>query len=93
MSENLKNWKNDPRLKAMDPERLSILLEMAEALAAAPANRKMNEFLKLNQNVSQKGIHFTPTEQEVLISVLTENMSPEEKAKVEMIRKLAARMH
>lgn len=92
MADDFKKWKDDPRLRSMDPERLSVLLEMAETLASAPASQKMNEFLKIHQTAGGKGIRFTPPEQEILISVLTENMSPEEKAKVEMIRKLAARM-
>lgn len=93
MAADFKKWKHDPRLKSMNPERLSMLLEMAEVLASAPTSRKMTEFLRINQDASKKGIRFTPTEQEILISVLTEDMSPEEKAKVEMIRKLASRMH
>lgn len=93
MAADFKKWSEDSRLKSMDAKRLSMLLEMAETLASAPADKKITEFFKIRQDASKKGIPFTPQEQDILISVLTENMSPEEKAKVEMIRKFASQMH
>ena len=89
---NFESWKNDPRLKSMDPNRLAMLTAFAKELSEAPAEQKMPVFLSINQKAAAGGMNFTPDERELLVSVLTENMSKEEKAKVQLIRNLASRM-
>lgn len=86
------SWKTDPRLKNMDPEKLSLLLSFAKELEAAPENQKMAVFLSINQRASEKHINFSSRERELLLSILTEGMSPEEKSRVRLIQNLASKM-
>lgn len=86
------SWKSDPRLKDMDSRKLSLLSGFADNLAAAPNEQKMSIFLTLNRKAAENDLHFSPAETDLLLSILTENMSPEEKAKVQMIKNLASRM-
>lgn len=85
-------WKNDPRLKGMDPRKLSLLQDMARELGEAPENRKMAAFLSVNQRAMEKHISFTPAERDLILSILTEDMAPEEKKRVQLIKNLAAKL-
>ena len=89
---NFEGWKDDPRLKSVNPDRLAMLTSFAKELAEAPADRKISIFLSISQKANATGTTYTPEERELLVSVLTENMSKEEKAKVQLIRNLASKM-
>lgn len=81
----------DQRLSHLDPERLSRLLSYAKELSEAPQNQKMNTFLSIHQRASGQNISFSEEERDLLIQVLTEHMSPDEKKRVEMILTFASR--
>ena len=82
----------DDRLKQIAPERIDELMKFANELAAAPQDQKMAVFLSIQQRASNNHVAFSNEERQVLIHVLTEHMSPEEKKKVELIQTLAAKL-
>ena len=84
--------KKDSRLKDMDPERLSMLMELAQKLSDTPQNQKMTQFMMILQTASQKNVAFSKDEQDLLFSIMTEQMNPEEKKKMEMIRNLSLKL-
>lgn len=86
------SWKSDPRLNGMDPKRLALLSGFAETLKNTPDNQKMNAFLTVNRQAAEQGLQFTKAESELLITILSEELSPAEKKRVEMIKTLAGRM-
>jgi len=94
-SMNQNNWKQDPRLKQMDPEKLNYLTSFADQITQLPKEQIMPAFMSMQADAAQKGIRFSDPETEVLVSVLTSGMSPAEKKKLETLRfiakKLAAR--
>ena len=81
-------FENDPRLKHMDPGKLSALQSLARELEAAPGDQKMAAFL----SAAREHVSFSTEEQELLIQILIEGMSGEERKKAEAVRKLAGRM-
>ena len=85
------SFQQDERLNQMDPERLSRLLSYAKELSDAPQEKKMQTFLRINQKVSSNSLDFSGDERELLISVLTEHMTPEEKKRVNLLRHLASK--
>ena len=87
-----KNWRSDPRLHNMDPAKIALLAAFADELMKTPDNRKMQAFLSLNQKMRKSSIYFSGNEQELLFEVLTESLSPAERQKAEMIRRLAGRL-
>lgn len=87
------NLKNDPRLKNLAPERVDILLTFAGELANASQDEKMSTFMAVHKKAAEKQIHFSAEERDLLLSVLTEKMSPEEKKKVALIQSLASRLN
>ena len=96
MTENMKsrqdkNWRSDPRLHNMDPAKIALLASFADELAKTPDNQKMQAFLSLNQKMRETSISFSAPERELLFEVLTESLSPADRQKAEMIRRLAGR--
>lgn len=89
------NWKQDPRLKQMAPEKLDYLTTFADQVTRLPKERILPAFMSMQADAAQKGIRFSDPETELLVSVLTSQMSPSEKKKLETLRfiakKLAAR--
>lgn len=91
----LSNWKQDPRLHQMAPEKLDYLTSFADRISGLPKEQILPAFMSMQVDAAQKGISFSDQEAELLASVLTSGMSPEEKKKLEALRfiakKLAAR--
>ena len=89
------NWKQDPRLKQMAPEKLDYLTTFADQVTKLPKDQILPAFMSMQMDAARKGIHFSDPEAELLASVLTSGMSPAEKTKLEALRfiakKLAAR--
>lgn len=79
---------NHEALKNMDAKKVALLKE----LAVSTEGKSMNEIAPLLMQTMKKmqndGTAFTPDESAVMMEILTRNMSPQEKAKVEMIKKM-----
>ena len=87
-----KDWKQDPRLKGMNQNQLTILMDFATQMQHAPDSQKLSTFLSLRQKLSKSGITFSPPERELLISILMESLSPDERSKVQMMQTLLSRL-
>ena len=86
MDQNL--FQNNPAFQALSPEKLSFLMNFAGS--AKPTEMKdMAPFLLAALNsAKKKNIQFTGSETELLISILKQNMSPEEAKKADRIIQL-----
>lgn len=89
------NWKQDPRLRMMSQEKLDYITAFAERIGKLPKDQLLPAFMTMQMETAQSGIQFNDQETDLLVSVLTEKMSPAEKKKVDTLRifakKLAAR--
>ena len=85
-------FQNDQRLSHLDKERLATLQTFASELASAPQNQKMSTFLSINKRASDMHVMFSKEERDLLIEVLTENMTAEEKHRVSIIQNLSAKL-
>jgi hypothetical protein len=83
------NWKQDPKLKNMNPQKLAMLTEFAKRVEKAPKNQLLPTLLSLNAEASQKGIHFSDEETELLVSIMSSGMSPAERQQIETLRMLS----
>lgn len=83
------NWKQDPRLKKMNPQKLSMLTEFAKQVESAPKDQLFPTLLSLNAQASQKGIEFNDEETDLLISIMSDDMSPSEKQRINTLRLLS----
>ena len=86
------NWREDPRLKEMDPGKVELLTDFTEQIKMTPKHRIMNRFFALITEARQKGIIFSDHETDLLSGILVEYMAPEDRKKVEMLRMLSRKM-
>ena len=79
----MSDWKKDPRLKKMDPEKIQVLTEFSERLNRTPGPQMLSLLLSFQAEAGEKGIR------------LSSHMPPSEQKKLSMLRlfsrKLAAR--
>ena len=66
-------FENDPRLKHMDPGKLSALQSLAKELEAAPGDQKMAAFLSASQKAAREHVSFSAEEQELLIQSIDQD--------------------
>ncbi|ADL04282.1 hypothetical protein [Lacrimispora saccharolytica] len=83
------NWKQDPRLKNMNPQKLSMLTEFAKRVETTPKDQLFPTLLSLNAEASRKGIQFNDQETDLLISIMSTNMDQNEKKRIETLRMLS----
>ena len=82
----------DNRLHNLDQKKLEQLTHLANTLANTPDPQKTTVFLSILQEMRTNSLSFSANEQELLFTMLTENMSEAEKKKAVMIRQLSSRM-
>ena len=86
------NWRDDPRIKEMDPQKIEFLEELSGQIRKTPKSRLMNRFLMMTAEAGRKGIVFSDRETDILAGILTEYMDPEDRGRVEMFRMLSRKM-
>lgn len=86
------SWKNDPRLRGMDPRKLELLTSFSARIAQMPKNQLLAAFADLNREAAKSGITFSDQETQLLASILTENLSSGEKRKLDTLRLLSKKL-
>ena len=89
---NTGEWKNDPRLANMDPVKLQYIETLAKQLSSQSKEQLLPALLSLQADAKKNRISFTDAETELLVSIITANMPPDEKKKIEMLHILAKKM-
>ncbi|NLJ90205.1 MAG: hypothetical protein GX323_04820 [Clostridiales bacterium] len=85
------SWMNHPAIKDIDPAKLALLISFAESAKGKKPDMILPLLMQANKTMKQQNLTFSKEEQELLIEVLTENMSPEDKNKVNLIRSFVAK--
>lgn len=88
MSDN--NWMNNPAFQNIDPQKLLLLNQILGQAGSKSKDELLPFFLAASAKANSMGMSFSDTETDLIMSVLTEKMSPEEKQRVETMRRLAA---
>lgn len=83
------SWKQDPRLKNMNQEKLTLLMEFASRVESVPKDQLLPTLLNLNMEASEKGITFSDQETDLLISIMSGNMSQAERKRMDTLRMLS----
>lgn len=78
-------------MKNLDPRKLAVLMELVKEAEGKPLDKLIPLIISTNKKLQAQNLSFTKDESEILIEVLTKNMSPREKAQFEMLRKLMIR--
>ncbi|MBO5261113.1 MAG: hypothetical protein J6A82_02490 [Coprococcus sp.] len=82
------NLKTDPRLNNMHPLKREILFRLSHTSTNLSPEELLPQVMKINQELHKRNLSFTKEESDIVIDILTENMSPAEKQKINMIRSM-----
>lgn len=84
---------NNPQLQNISPEKLALLMNLAQTNSPKETPQEMAESLKNASETAQKqGINFSSNEREMIVEVLKQNMSPQEQKKVDLLMQMMKNM-
>lgn len=69
----------------ISPEKLAFLKAFATMPYGSNSAAMMRQLTKCQQEARRQNIQFTPDEQDLMIQLLTANLSPAEKARVDQV--------
>ena len=84
------NWKQDPRLRSMDPDKIKQMEQLADQARNTPQDKLLPLLMSLRGNNGSP--HFSASEMDTLFSILTDQMPPAQKRQAEMLRMLSQQM-
>ena len=82
----MSDWKDNPIFQKMDPRKKRILEQLADNGRGRSAKQAMPLLMAAMSELKKQNLTFTPEESSVLISVLSADLSPAERQKVEKMR-------
>lgn len=85
-------WKNDPRLKGMNPQKLDLLIQFSNRLAKTPKGQLLGEFMNLNLEAQKLGLQFTDQETALITEILTENLPESDRKRLDTLRLLSRKL-
>lgn len=82
------SWTNNPKMKNVDPRKLAILLEVMKEAEGKPMDKLIPLLMNTNKRLNEQNLTFSKDESDIMMEILTKNMSPKEKAQFEMMKKM-----
>ena len=89
---NLDFFKNNESFANISSEKLEFLMQFAAQNKTGNAKEMSNMLFGAVNSAKQAGIEFTPNETDLIIEILKQNMSPEERRKADQILTLMKAM-
>lgn len=84
------SWTNNPKLKNIDPRKMTIFLELMKEAEGKPMEQLVPLLMNVNKKLQQQNMAFSKDESDILMDLLTKNLSSKEKQQFEMIKKFMA---
>lgn len=85
-------WKQDPRVKAMRPEKIQFLTNLTAQIDKTPKNQLLPKFLSLTMEANQRGISFSDQETDLLVGILSTYMNPADRGKLDTLKMLSKKL-
>lgn len=82
------HFDKDPRLANVHPLKLQIIKQLAGSSSQKTIEQMLPDILKLNSELAKRNLSFTKNERDVLMDILTEQASPEDRRKIAMFRNM-----
>ncbi len=79
-------WDNNPKLRDIDPLKLKIIMEIQKKSKNSSMEQLLPEIMKVNQELKRRNMSFSKQETEILLDVIEEGLSPEEKPRFNMLK-------
>lgn len=85
------DWMKDPRVASISPEKLAVMTLLMEQAKQKTPEQFFSILTQTSQKLNQAGMAFTSEESSLLLDVLTQNLTAEEKQKLALIQSLLHR--
>ena len=90
---NIPEWFNDPRIKDIAPEKLTMLLKLAEQISEKKTQKEiMPIVMGAIASANRQNLHFTPDEFELIFAIMKEGKSETEKQQMDATLSKAQKM-
>ena len=86
------NFDSDPRFSKMNPDKLNLLKQLASQASGKNKDTLIPFLLSANASAQKKGLQFTDEETKVLLDIFSEGMTPAERKRLELIRRMMKQM-
>lgn len=80
------SWINNPALNSMHPRKREILIELMGEADGKSLHQCVPIILKANTKIKSAGLSFSKEESDLIMDIITADMNPQEKAKLESIK-------
>ncbi|MFV0342841.1 MAG: hypothetical protein ACK5JH_08090 [Anaerocolumna sp.] len=81
-------WMNHPAMKNIDARKLAILVDLANEAEGKAPDKALPLLIKANAQLKAMNLSFTSEESDLMVKILTKDMSSSDKQKVDMIKKM-----
>lgn len=82
---------NSQRMKNVDPRKLAVLLDLVKESEGKSMEQLLPLLMSTNKRLSDENLTFNKEESEIMMDILTKNMSSKEKTQFDMIRKMMSK--
>ncbi len=82
------SWTNNPKIRNLDPRKLTALIELMKQAEGKPLDKVLPLLMTTNKRLQEQNLMFNKEETDIMIELLTKNLSPKEKTQFEMFRKM-----
>lgn len=82
------DFQDNPALKQMHPMKVKIMTDFIHSAEGKPIAQALPALLSAKQQLTSLGLSFTPEETTLLMESLSNNLSPENKSKLEAMKAL-----
>lgn len=85
------SWINHPAMEHIDPRKLAILVDLANEAEGKPLEQSLPFIMNANTKLRSQNLSFSKEENELLVEVLSKDMSPQDKMKLDMMKRMIMR--
>jgi hypothetical protein len=80
------NLFEDSRLKSMHPLKKEIITRLANTKTNLTPEEILPHMMNINKELSKRNLAFSKSESELIIDVMSKDMTPEQKSKINMLK-------
>lgn len=81
---------NNSRMRNIDPRKLAILMDVVKEADGKSMDKLLPLIINTNKKLQEQDLSFTKDESDLMMEILTKNMSAKDKAQFDMLRKMMA---
>ena len=82
------SWKQDPRLKSMNPEKIKFLTDFAEQLNTTPKDQMLARLIAFSAEARRRNISFSDQETRLLTDILINYLTPADRSRFDRLRSM-----